>query len=93
MPGLYADRGKAVGCRPRSTSNRSSGDGEDCYPARDIRYEEGQGTHVAKPNGQRPNKYTCPTCELARELVTKAFSLGKSSLSCRVSSVNVIYFI
>ena len=91
MPGLYADRGKAVGCRPRITSNRSSGDGEDCFPARDIR--EGQGTLVAKPNGQRPNKYTCPTCGLARELVTKAFGLGKSSLSCRVSSVNVTYLI
>ena len=98
MPGLYADRGKAVGCRPRFTSNRSNGDGEDCYPARDIRYEEGQGTHVAKPNGQRPSKYTCSTCQdlccgLARELVTKAFGLGKSSLSRRVSSVIVTYLI
>ena len=93
MPGLYVDGGKAVGCRPRSTSNRSSGDGEDRYPARDIRYEEGQGTHTAKTGGQRPchvPKYTCSTCQdlccgLARELVTKAFGLGKSSLSRRVS--------
>ena len=91
MPGLYADRGKAVGCRPRVTSKRSSGDGEDCFPARDIR--EGQGTHVAKPNGQRPTKFTCSTCGLARELVTKAFGLGKSSLSCRVSSVIVTYLV
>ena len=91
MPGLYADRGKAVGCRPRVTSNRSSGDGEDCFPARDIR--EGQGSHIAKPNGQRPTKFTCSTCGLARELVTKAFGLGKSSLSCRVSSVIVTYLV
>ena len=90
MPGLYADKGKGGGCKPRITTNRSSGGGEDCFPARDIR--EGQGTLVAKPNGPRPNKYICPTCDLARELVTKAFSLGKSSLSCVVSSTNVIYF-
>ena len=91
MPGLYADKGKGGGCKPRNTSNRCSGGGEDTFASRDIR--EGQGTLVAKPNGQRPNKYTCPTCGLARELVTKAFGLGKSSLSCRVSSVNVTYLI
>ena len=93
MPGLYVDGGKAVGCRPRSTSNRSSGDGEDHYLARDIRYEEGKGTHISKTDSQRPShvpKYTCSTCQdlccgLARELVTLAFGLGKSSLSRRVS--------
>ena len=93
MSGLYGAGGKAASCGPRSTTSRSSGDGEECYPARDIRYEEGQGTNVAKPNGQRPchvPKYTRSTCQdlccgLARELVTKAFGLGKSSLSRRVS--------
>ena len=89
MSRFYADRGKGGGFKPRVT-NRSSGNGET-FPARDIR--QGQGTLEANPNGQRPNKYTCSTCGLARELVAKAFSLGKSSLSCRVSSVNVIYFI
>ena len=92
MSGLYAGVGKAAGCRPRSTSARSSGEGEDRYPARDIRYGEGQGTHTAK-TGQRPShvpKYTCSTCQdlccgLARELVTMAFGLGKSSLSRWVS--------
>ena len=90
MPQFYADRGKGGGFKPRITTNRCSGGGEDTFPARDIR--QGQGTLVAKPNGPRPNKYICPTCDLARELVTKAFSLGKSSLSCVVSSTNVIYF-
>ena len=90
MPGLYADRGKGGGCKPRITTSRCSGGGEDTFPARDIR--QGQGTLVAKPNGPRPNKYICPTCDLARDLVSKAFSLGKSSLSCVVSSTNVIYF-
>ena len=95
MSGLYGDGGKAAGCRPRSTSTRSSGGGEDRYPARDIRYEEGQGTHTAKTGGQRPShvpKYTCSTCQdlccgLARELVSTAFGLGKSNLSRWVSLI------
>ena len=89
MPQFYADRGKGGGFRPRVTTSRCSNGGEDTFPARDIR--EGQGTLVAKPNGPRPNKYICPTCDLARELVTKAFSLGKSRLSCKVSLIVIIY--
>ena len=94
MPSLYADqgkdKGKGGGCKPRNTSNRCSGGGEDTFASRDIR--EGQGTLVTKPNGPRPNKFICPTCDLARELVSKAFNLGKSRLSCGVSSIDVMYF-
>ena len=89
MPQFYADRGKGGGFKPRVTTNRCSNGGEDTFPARDIR--QGQGTLVAKPNGPRPKEYICPTCDLARDLVSKAFHLGKSSLSSAVSSSNVIY--
>ena len=99
MSGLYGDGGKAASCRPRSTSTMSTGGGEDRYPARDIRYEEGQGTHTAKTGGQRPShvpKYTCSTCQdlccgLARELVSTAFGLGKSNLSRWVSLIIAIF--
>ena len=89
MPQFYADRGKGGGFKPRVTTNRCSSSGEETFPAQDIR--QGKGTLVAKPTGARPKEYICPTCDLARDLVSKAFSLGKSSLSCAVSTINVIY--
>ena len=85
MPQFYADRGKGGGFKPRASTNRYS-TGEDTFPARDIR--QGQG---AKPAGARPKESICPTCNLARDLVSKAFHLGKSSLSSAVSSANIIY--
>ena len=95
MSGYHEGVGKAAGSRPRSTSTRSNVGGEDRYPARDIRYEEGQGTHTAKTGSQRPShvpKYTCSMCQdlccgLARELVSTAFGLGKSNLSRWVSLI------
>ena len=89
MPGLYADRGKGGGFKPRNTVNRCSGGVEGTFASRDIR--EGQGALVTQSNGPRPTKFFCPTCDLARELVSKAFSLGKSRLSCKVSLVVIIY--
>ena len=89
MPQFYADRGKGGGFKPRVTSNRCSNGGEETFPARDIR--QGQGTLVTKPTGARPKESICPTCNLARDLVSKAFHLGKSSLSSAVSSAYIIY--
>ena len=99
MSGFNEGAGKAAGSRPRSTSTRSNVGGEDRYPARDIRYEEGQGTHTSRTGSQRPShvpKYTCSTCQdlccgLARELVSTAFGLGKSNLSRWVSLINAIF--
>ena len=87
MPQFYADRGKGGGFKPRVTGSRCSNGGEETFPARDIR--QGQGTLVTKPTGARPKEFVCPTCDLARDLVSKAFHLGKSSLSSAVSSTNL----
>ena len=89
MPQFYADRGKGGGFKPRAATNRCINGGEETFPARDIR--QGQGTLVTKPTGARPKESSCPTCSLARDLVSKAFHLGKSSLSSAVSSVNFVF--
>ena len=101
MSGFREGVGKAIGTRPRSDSSRSNGGGnEDHYPARDIRYEmEGSGSRTERSSSQRPRhvpRYTCGTCHdlccgLARELVTTAFGLGRSSLSRWVSKVTSIF--
>ena len=100
MSGFHEGVGKAGGSRPRSTSTRSNGGGEDRYPARDIRFEvEGQGTRSDRTSSQRPRhvpRYNCGTCHdlccgLARELVSTAFGLGKSSLSRWVSAIITIF--
>ena len=88
MPQFYADRGKGGGFKPRASTNRCSA-GEETFPARDIR--QGQGALVTKPTGARPKESICPTCNLARDLVSKAFHLGKSSLSSAVSSAYIVY--
>ena len=102
MSGSY-EGGKATGTRPRFVSSRSNGGVEydDRYPARDVRLYgmEGSGTRTERSGSQRPRhvpRYTCGTCHdlccgLARELVTTAFGLGRSSLSRWVSKVISIF--
>ena len=98
-----SEGGKATGTRPRVVSTRSNGgvEDEDNYPARDVRLYgmEGSGTRTERSSSQRPRhvpRYTCGTCHdlccgLARELVTTAFGLGRSSLSRWVSEVISIF--
>ena len=95
--------GKATGTRPRIVTTRSNEGREDNvnYPARDIRLDEveGTGTRVERSGSQRPRhvpRYTCGTCHdlccgLARELVTTAFGLGRTSMSRWVSEVVPIF--
>ena len=83
MPQFYAARGKGGGFKPRAATSRSTNSGDEIFPARDIR--QGQATLVTKPTGARPKESSCPTCSLARDLVSEAFHLGKSSLSSSVS--------
>ena len=94
-----SEGGKATGTRPRIVSTRSNGglEEKDNYLARDVRLYrmEGSGARTEKSGSQRPRhvpRYTCGTCHdlccgLARELVTTAFGLGRSSLSRWVSEV------
>ena len=102
MSGCYKG-GKATGARRRTVStgeNEGRGD-EIVYPARDIRSEgyQGPGRRLERSGSQRPRhvpRYTCGTCQdlccgLARELVSTAFGLGRSSLSRWVSAIISIF--
>ena len=99
-----SEGGKATGTRPWIVSTRSNGclEEKDNYPAKDVRLYrmEGSGIWMERSGSQRPRhvpRYTCGTCHdlccgLARELVTTAFGLGRSSLSRWISKVISIFF-